>query len=354
MIRRCNRILLSLGGALRRGSGRAALLATFVALLGAGGVPAGTFSRQVSLSFVYPLMAPRISSGFGMRVHPIRRFSAKHSGIDLAAPQGAVIRAVASGTIVYADKYAGYGNLISINHGKELTTMYGHLSAFRVHTGQHVNAGQIIGAVGSNTPTEAYRFPAEGVRAVTVRAGDGNDVIDLALATAGRIIQVVGITPVNVPAFVDGGLGDDQVFGGNARDSLFGGAGRDRLHGMGGPDALYGGRDHDSLEGGEGNDLLLGNAGNDRLNGGAGDDQLLGGEGDDILGINGTMLPLLQEPGNDLLVGGPGDDALAGGEGADRIFGGPGRDRFWNGDAPSEYMDLTPEDVVGPLYLPIS
>jgi hypothetical protein len=211
-----------------------------------------------------------------------------------------------------------------------------------------------VGIVGSSPPTETRVIPAADVRAVKVVAGEGNDVVDLALATAGRIIQVVGITPVNVPAFVDGGPGDDKIYGGNARDSLYGGPGRDELHGTRGGDTLFGGFGDDALDGGDGNDLLHGNAGNDRLNGGAGDDQLLGGDGDDILGVSGTMLPLMQEPGNDLLVGGPGNDAMAGGEGADRILGGPGRDRFWNGDAPSEYLDLTPEDVVGPLYMPIS
>jgi murein DD-endopeptidase MepM/ murein hydrolase activator NlpD len=123
--------------------------ALFALLIAAIALPGATFSRQISLSFVYPIMAPRVSSGFGMRVHPIRRFSLKHTGIDLAAPQGAVIRAVAAGTVVYADKYAGYGNLISIKHSDNLTTMYGHCFAFRVHPGQHVNAGQIIGEVGS-------------------------------------------------------------------------------------------------------------------------------------------------------------------------------------------------------------
>jgi Ca2+-binding RTX toxin-like protein len=211
-----------------------------------------------------------------------------------------------------------------------------------------------IGRVGSRAPAETYTIPADGVRAVSVLAGAGDDVVDLALATAGRIIQVVGITPVNVPAFIDGGLGNDQLFGGNARDRLTGSLGRDQLHGMGGSDTLIGGADNDALDGGDGSDLLHGNAGNDRLNGGAGDDQLLGGDGDDLLGVTGTMLPLMQEPGNDLLVGGPGNDALAGGEGADRILGGAGADKFWNGDAPSEYLDLTPEDTVGPIYMPIS
>lgn len=99
--------------------------------------------------FVYPVMAPKISSGYGMRVHPLLRFSRKHKGIDLAADEHAPIRAVAGGKVVFADPYAGYGNLIVLEHKKGVTTHYAHCAAISAKTGDTVQAGAIIGTIGS-------------------------------------------------------------------------------------------------------------------------------------------------------------------------------------------------------------
>jgi murein DD-endopeptidase MepM/ murein hydrolase activator NlpD len=100
-------------------------------------------------TFVYPLITPRVSSNFGMRVHPIRRFSKKHSGIDLAAPRGAVIRSIAAGTVIFADRYKGYGNLVIVKHSETMTSHYGHCEEIRIRPGQRVRAGEIIATVGS-------------------------------------------------------------------------------------------------------------------------------------------------------------------------------------------------------------
>jgi len=99
--------------------------------------------------FVYPVMAPRKSGDFGQRKHPIVMAIRHHSGIDLAAPTGAPIRAVAEGVVVFADPYAKYGNLIVIDHGSEITTHYGHCHTIKVEPGAKVSAGQIIGTIGS-------------------------------------------------------------------------------------------------------------------------------------------------------------------------------------------------------------
>ena len=100
-------------------------------------------------AFVYPLMDPRISSKYGRRVHPIRRFSARHHGIDLAAPVGSPIRSIAEGRVVFADPYAGFGKLVVIQHHGQLTSHYAHCDRIRVQPGQWVKAGQIIAEVGS-------------------------------------------------------------------------------------------------------------------------------------------------------------------------------------------------------------
>jgi murein DD-endopeptidase MepM/ murein hydrolase activator NlpD len=99
--------------------------------------------------FVFPLMAPRKSSTFGNRVHPVLKVARHHGGVDLAAPSGAMIRAIKGGTVVFADPYGGYGNLVVIRHSNGFTSHYGHCEKLKVQPGQRVTAGQIIGTVGS-------------------------------------------------------------------------------------------------------------------------------------------------------------------------------------------------------------
>lgn len=99
-------------------------------------------------SFVYPVMAPKLSSVFGKRKHPIRKVIRHHDGLDLAAPTGADIRSVAEGYVVFADSYGSYGLLVVVRHQNGMTTHYGHCSQIRAKTGQFVKAGQIIGKVG--------------------------------------------------------------------------------------------------------------------------------------------------------------------------------------------------------------
>lgn len=94
-------------------------------------------------------MGTRVSSDFGSRRHPVLKAVKHHAGIDLAAPQGAAIRAVRAGTVIFTDPYGGYGNLIVVKHANGMTSHYGHCSKFNVKIGQKVNAGQIIGFVGS-------------------------------------------------------------------------------------------------------------------------------------------------------------------------------------------------------------
>ena len=127
------------------------LLGVGVALVSVIGFPVNKpQSGIIPAALVYPVMAPRMSSGYGMRIHPIRRFSAEHHGIDLAAPFNSPIRAVSSGRVVFADPYAGYGKYIVVAHGPRLTSHYGHCNSIKVQPGQAVKAGQIIGYVGSS------------------------------------------------------------------------------------------------------------------------------------------------------------------------------------------------------------
>ena len=84
-----------------------------------------------------------------MRVHPIRKFSAKHQGVDLAVPENSHVRAIMGGRVVFADRYAGFGKLVTIDHGKNRISVYGHLSELLVHVGERITAGALLGRVGS-------------------------------------------------------------------------------------------------------------------------------------------------------------------------------------------------------------
>jgi murein DD-endopeptidase MepM/ murein hydrolase activator NlpD len=89
------------------------------------------------------------SSPFGWRIHPILGYRRFHSGIDFAGNYGSTIRAADSGTVIVAGWYGGYGNAVVIDHGKGITTLYGHSSQLYVSEGQSVQRGQAIAAVGS-------------------------------------------------------------------------------------------------------------------------------------------------------------------------------------------------------------
>ena len=108
----------------------------------------GTSARRFLLKT--PLDGGRISSGYGMRHHPVLGYSRMHKGIDFAAPIGTVIYAAGNGTVTVMEYRKGYGNLIRIQHNNQYTTAYAHLNAFakNLKTGQSVKQGQIIGYVG--------------------------------------------------------------------------------------------------------------------------------------------------------------------------------------------------------------
>jgi murein DD-endopeptidase MepM/ murein hydrolase activator NlpD len=90
----------------------------------------------------------RLGSGFGARQDPINGEGAFHPGIDIEAPSGTPVRATADGEVTGTTMGAGYGRQIVLDHGHDVVTLYGHLSAIAVIAGQHVTRGQIIGYVG--------------------------------------------------------------------------------------------------------------------------------------------------------------------------------------------------------------
>jgi len=94
--------------------------------------------------------AVTFTSGFGVRSDPFHAGAAMHPGIDLAGAYGTPVYATADGTVVRAGwNNGGYGNLVELDHGRGITTRYGHMSAILVHEGDRVTRGQQIGRMGS-------------------------------------------------------------------------------------------------------------------------------------------------------------------------------------------------------------
>jgi len=98
-----------------------------------------------------PIDGARISSGFGMRKHPILGYSRMHKGIDFAAPTGTPIFAAGDGVITQIGRNGGYGNYIRIRHNSRYSTAYAHISRFAkgIRKGSRVRQGQVIAYVGS-------------------------------------------------------------------------------------------------------------------------------------------------------------------------------------------------------------
>ena len=113
-----------------------------------------------------PVAGARMSSGFGMRFHPVLRYSRMHQGVDFAAATGTPILASAGGTIVFSGWGGGYGNVVVIDHGKGMRTRYAHMHRINVRNGQRVEQGQNIGQVGSTGlstgPHLHYEVPGAG------------------------------------------------------------------------------------------------------------------------------------------------------------------------------------------------
>ena len=90
-----------------------------------------------------------ISSYFGGRPDPFSGHAAHHTGIDIAAPTGTPVQAVAEGMVTYAGIRNGYGNVVEIDHGNGYMTRYAHNSQLEVHPGQRVHIGDVIAKAGS-------------------------------------------------------------------------------------------------------------------------------------------------------------------------------------------------------------
>ena len=110
----------------------------------------------------------KITSEWGMRMHPIKKKKMMHYGIDLAAPLGTPVVATANGRVETVEFKDGYGNTVKLKHSEEYATLYTQLQSFKVKTGQKVKKGEVIGYLGqsgtSTGPHLHYEVHKDGER----------------------------------------------------------------------------------------------------------------------------------------------------------------------------------------------
>ena len=131
-----------------------------------------------------PVSGAKLTSGFGMRVHPLLAYSKMHTGVDFGASSGTPIHAAGDGVIAQAGRESGYGNVITIRHNEKYKTMYAHMRNFAagIRAGVHVNQGQVIGYVGttgrSTGPHLHYevRINDRPINPTSIRTAGGNQL----------------------------------------------------------------------------------------------------------------------------------------------------------------------------------
>ncbi|MCY9811925.1 type I secretion C-terminal target domain-containing protein, partial [Aeromonas caviae] len=277
----------------------------------------------------------------------------KSSGYTIIDAQGAVYKVDTKGNsskigYMRPDGLGGYTYSTLAGNGQDstTTTINNAVAGFALLTGMGITVEAI--GLGSNISyNDLKSYDSDGVIMTGVNANDlantilgtsinnlpGSDRIDggagddILFGDAVRFTGISGEGYAAIKQYVSGKLGAgsvtdaqvhayitdhasefDQSSANDKGDTLLGGDGNDILFGQGGDDFLYGGAGNDTLFGGSGNDTLYGESGNDRLYGGSGNDTLYGGTGNDIL--SGGL-------GNDILIGGAGNDILMGDAGAD-------------------------------------
>lgn len=101
------------------------------------------------MNFYYPLEAPRITSSFGNRVHPVTGVYKLHNGVDFGAKTGTPILAPQSGKVIKKYSNSTGGNQLIVQHKNGYTTGYAHLDSYAVNLGDTVKNGQLLGYVGN-------------------------------------------------------------------------------------------------------------------------------------------------------------------------------------------------------------
>ena len=155
-----------------------------------------------------PINGARLSSGFGMRKHPILGYNKKHLGLDFAAPKGTPVFAAGDGTITRIGYTGNYGEYIRIRHNGTYNTGYAHLSGYAkgMKRGKRVRQGQVIGYVGSTGMSTGPHLHYEVMRGekrinpMTLKLPTGRKLTGAELAEFQQQVQKTTVLLAEVPA----------------------------------------------------------------------------------------------------------------------------------------------------------
>lgn len=143
-----------------------------------------------------PMEFSRVTSGFAMRFHPILQTLRAHRGVDYGAPHGTAVRSVGDGVVDFAGWQNGYGNVVKIQHGKERSTLYAHLSRIDVRKGEAVEQGQRLGAVGATGwatgPHLHFEFQVNGEHVNPLSLAKASDPVTVDSASRARFAALAG------------------------------------------------------------------------------------------------------------------------------------------------------------------
>lgn len=155
-----------------------------------------------------PVSGARLTSGFGMRRHPLLGYSKMHTGVDFGVPHGTPIRAAGSGTVEIAGRHGAYGITVEIRHNNKYETLYAHMSklAAGIRRGSKVNQGQIIGYVGSTGRSTGphlhyeVRMNNRPVNPTRIKAAGGKQLAGKELAKFKQLKQKVAAMMQQAPS----------------------------------------------------------------------------------------------------------------------------------------------------------
>lgn len=141
-----------------------------------------------------PMEFSRVTSGFSMRMHPILNQWRAHKGVDYGAPSGTPVRVVAQGTVKFAGRQNGYGNVVEVEHGNGKATLYAHLSRIDVRVGQRIDQGERVGAVGATGwatgPHLHFEFKVQGAQVDPLAMAKASEAIELSPAARQRFAGI--------------------------------------------------------------------------------------------------------------------------------------------------------------------
>lgn len=116
---------------------------------------ASTPRRGASGEYIVPLSNFQVSSDFG------RRGTSFHKGLDMRADRGTPVAVTADGRVSFVGRQRGFGNVVIVDHGGRLQSVYGHLDGFAVNRGQYLTQGEVLGFVGRTGNATGYHLHFE-------------------------------------------------------------------------------------------------------------------------------------------------------------------------------------------------